>query len=194
MQKYLKLCASFIALAAGNAEAATYVGNRSIGNGSATLSITTDGTLGVLSAANITGWTIGLNEGGQMFTLQGPTSGGNSQLLISGSALTASATNLSFNFSAGSGFALFQNPGIGSGRNYYCPQINSCFDFGGPGEGLKTNTSSSLPQRNSLTGNVILASAAVAAVPEPATWGLMIFGFGIVGASMRSRKVNVRFA
>jgi hypothetical protein len=192
MQKYLKLCASFIALAAGNAEAATYVGNRSIGNGSATLSITTDGTLGVLSAANITGWTIGLNEGGQMFTLQGPTSGGNSQLLLSGSALTASATNLSFNFSAGSGFALFQNPGIGSGINYYCPQINGCFDFGGAGEGVQT-TGGAI-ERNSLTGNVVLASLSAGAVPEPASWAMMIIGFAAVGASMRSRKVTVSYA
>ena len=32
------------------------------------------------------------------------------------------------------------------------------------------------------------------AVPEPATWAMMIAGFGIVGASMRRRKVAVRFA
>ncbi|TRW17609.1 PEPxxWA-CTERM sorting domain-containing protein [Glacieibacterium frigidum] len=29
---------------------------------------------------------------------------------------------------------------------------------------------------------------AVAAVPEPATWGLMIVGFGLVGAGMRKRR------
>jgi len=33
---------------------------------------------------------------------------------------------------------------------------------------------------------------AAAAVPEPATWGLMLLGFGLVGAGMRSRRV--RFA
>lgn len=34
------------------------------------------------------------------------------------------------------------------------------------------------------------------AVPEPATWGLMILGFGAVGAAMRRRKtsVSVRYA
>jgi hypothetical protein len=32
------------------------------------------------------------------------------------------------------------------------------------------------------------------AVPEPATWAMMIGGFGLVGASMRRRKVSVRFA
>lgn len=36
--------------------------------------------------------------------------------------------------------------------------------------------------------------ANVAAVPEPATWAMMIMGFGLIGASMRRRKVSVRFA
>lgn len=32
------------------------------------------------------------------------------------------------------------------------------------------------------------------AVPEPATWALMILGFGAVGYAMRRRKAVVRFA
>ncbi|MGF7171640.1 hypothetical protein FHS91_003340 [Sphingobium xanthum] len=32
------------------------------------------------------------------------------------------------------------------------------------------------------------------AVPEPATWGMMIGGFALAGAAMRRRKVAVRFA
>lgn len=39
--------------------------------------------------------------------------------------------------------------------------------------------------------------AVTAAVPEPAAWGMMILGFGLVGGVMRRRssaKVNVRFA
>ena len=35
---------------------------------------------------------------------------------------------------------------------------------------------------------------AVAAVPEPATWGMMILGFGLAGATMRRRRTAVRFA
>ena len=31
-------------------------------------------------------------------------------------------------------------------------------------------------------------------VPEPATWAMMLGGFGIVGAAMRRRKVLVAFA
>jgi len=38
------------------------------------------------------------------------------------------------------------------------------------------------------------ASLANAAVPEPATWGLMLTGFGMVGAGLRSRRRTVTYA
>ncbi|MBB6503363.1 hypothetical protein F4693_000312 [Sphingomonas endophytica] len=38
-----------------------------------------------------------------------------------------------------------------------------------------------------------LFGIAVAPVPEPATWAMMILGFGVVGYSMRRRKTGVRF-
>jgi hypothetical protein len=39
-----------------------------------------------------------------------------------------------------------------------------------------------------------ITAAAPAAVPEPATWAMMVGGFGLVGAALRRRKVSVRFA
>ena len=39
-----------------------------------------------------------------------------------------------------------------------------------------------------------LPSAETPAVPEPATWAMMIAGFGIVGASLRRRRTTVTFA
>jgi len=38
------------------------------------------------------------------------------------------------------------------------------------------------------------ASAATGAVPEPASWAMMLGGFGLVGGAMRRRKAAVRFA
>jgi hypothetical protein len=38
------------------------------------------------------------------------------------------------------------------------------------------------------------AARATAAVPEPATWAMMIMGFGLVGANLRRRTKNVHFA
>ncbi len=45
-------------------------------------------------------------------------------------------------------------------------------------------------------GRYQLTIANAAAVPEPATWGLMVLGFGMIGAAARSRKVktSVKFA
>ncbi len=42
----------------------------------------------------------------------------------------------------------------------------------------------------SFSGNINFAAAG--AIPEPATWAMMLFGFGAVGYSMRRRKVEYR--
>ena len=49
---------------------------------------------------------------------------------------------------------------------------------------------------NTALDDVVVSAAAVSgAVPEPATWGLMLVGFGAVGYAMRrNRKVSVNFA
>ena len=45
----------------------------------------------------------------------------------------------------------------------------------------------------STANNLTLGTAAVAAVPEPASWAMMIGGFGIVGGSLRrKRKITTR--
>ncbi|MEG3126018.1 FxDxF family PEP-CTERM protein [Sphingomonas sp. GB1N7] len=66
--------------------------------------------------------------------------------------------------------------------------LNTLFVSGTVGAAGGTN-----PADASFSGNL---SFAAAAVPEPATWGLMIVGFGMIGAASRNRKVktNVKFA
>ncbi|MEG3122440.1 PEPxxWA-CTERM sorting domain-containing protein [Sphingomonas sp. GB1N7] len=46
------------------------------------------------------------------------------------------------------------------------------------------------------TGASLTVAAAGGAVPEPATWGMMILGFGMIGAAARKRsvKTTVKFA
>jgi hypothetical protein len=71
--------------------------NLAVAIGSATGNITTDGVIGVLSTADITGWNLTLNDGTRTHLLQGPSL--NSVVAVRGSHLTASATGLFFNFS-----------------------------------------------------------------------------------------------
>lgn len=42
--------------------------------------------------------------------------------------------------------------------------------------------------------NFSISQAAVAPVPEPATWAMLIAGFGLAGSAVRRRKLSVRFA
>ena len=44
------------------------------------------------------------------------------------------------------------------------------------------------------TGQSITAALPSSAVPEPATWGMFIVGFGFIGAAARRRKATVTFA
>ena len=45
-----------------------------------------------------------------------------------------------------------------------------------------------------VANTAITASVAAGAVPEPATWAMMIGGFGLAGAAMRRRAAKVSFA
>jgi hypothetical protein len=46
----------------------------------------------------------------------------------------------------------------------------------------------------STAADFAIDKVSMTAVPEPATWAMMLLGFGIVGSSARRRKVNVAFA
>ncbi|MEO9468742.1 MAG: PEPxxWA-CTERM sorting domain-containing protein [Parasphingorhabdus sp.] len=46
---------------------------------------------------------------------------------------------------------------------------------------------------DSQAGRLTVTDLAAGGVPEPATWGMMIFGFGLIGGAMRrQRKANVK--
>src|SRR4051794_4898033 len=96
--KWFGFVACIALLNAEPARAATY--NMSITSGSAGVTgfIETDGTLGVLSAANITDWNLLLNNGVSSINI-GPLSDGNPHVIIYGPDLTATTNGLFFNFS-----------------------------------------------------------------------------------------------
>jgi hypothetical protein len=190
MKKLLNIAAVSAVLSlltASFAEAATYIANRTIGSGSANISITTDGTIGALSSGNILDWTVVLTQGGETFTLKGPASGANSSFLLTGAALQANAKALLFDFSK-SGLLLIQAPTVGSGQTFWCLQVSGCFEPASTGaEGLLAGRNYSNLTHQAYSGVQTIATLS-SAVPEPATWAMMIVGFGAVGSVVRTSR------
>jgi hypothetical protein len=89
--------------------------------------------------------------------------------------------------------------GIAGGQQY---NENYKLDLGAPGYGAPGGTNSAISayvDDNAIgaqyTNYVFRVDAIGGAVPEPATWGLMLAGFGIVGGAMRRRqRTSVSFA
>lgn len=64
--------------------------------------------------------------------------------------------------------------------------------FDAMGWDLTTNILDNLGYQK--TSGQILDDFLAVAVPEPSTWGMMILGFGVAGASMRRRRTGVQYA
>jgi hypothetical protein len=175
-------------LAAVPASAITYVGNRTVGTSNVSLSITTDGTLGVLSQANIVNWTVSVNDGVNAGTF---TPGAGNRFTMLGSGFTASATQFSFDFGATGSFMVFGNTENGPPGKYYCIDAGlSCLGagFGAGGEYADPFANSTDFYSRAGRGVEVLATVATTGVPEPASWAMLIAGFGLTGASARRRR------
>ncbi len=176
------LASAAVLVAGASAASITYNVNQTIGLGSVVGTIQTDGATGVLSASDITAYDLVLNGVGATFTL----TNGNSSAFSSGVDLTATPTNLDFNYSGvDDGYLLFQ-VSFGSGANYYCNATAADLCFQGktvtPGT-IFDGTSQTVPA----TGNQVIGTT----VPEPATWALMLIGAAGIGASLRGKKTRL---
>ena len=144
--------------------------------------ITTDGTIGTIQAGNILSWDIHLIDNVRPGDSSELTPG-NSQLFDSGNALTASATQLYFDYGNAAGQVVIQGTtyGIGSGHQYLClaGSTGGCF----AGESI-------VPFSYNQDGALVAGSgnAPLNGVPEPAAWTMMLTGFFAVGAGLRSRR------
>ena len=170
-----------LALVAAPASAIVY----NVNVGDATLGavgfIQTDGVIGAVGAGNIVDWEFALSDNGSSFFLDGTT---NSQLLYTG-GMTATATGLFFDFS-GTGLALLQNPFTGSGINFIRFTGNAV--CGGSTNRISI-TVGTFRDGISQSGVVQIGTAGGGGViPEPATWAMLIAGFGLVGSALRRRR------
>jgi hypothetical protein len=146
--------------------------------------ITTDGTIGVLQSNNILGWNLQLIDNLRPTYSSNLTPANSGIWFDTGNGLTASATGLSFDFSDADAVFIIQGTthGFSSGYQYFCLQATT-----GPciaGETI-------VPYyygldgvlATGLTGPVPLSPA----VPEPATWAMMLLGFAGVGMAAHRR-------
>ena len=163
-------------------------GNRA---GSVTGFIETDGTTGLLGPAQIRDWSLALNDGFSTFTDLGPHSGNNSALLVVGTAFTATASGLFFNFSATDiSLVDFQSPQFGSGIDFFC------FSGANGGARCSSHLSSlelralgpiqSLPER----GVVEVAAAVPGPIAGAGLPGLILAGGGLLGWWRRKREAE----
>ena len=193
MKAFIKTLTMATALAfASTASAAiVYNVNQTVQAGGVVGTITTDGTLGSIGSGNITAWNLNLSGGAATFNLNNGNSG---VFLTVPSHVTATAQNLFFDYGTpDNGYLLFQ-VSFGSGAQYWCNAAgigtSTCF------QGATVTPQSIFDpsvQVEARTGVQIIATAG--AVPEPAAWGLMLAGFGLVGTAIRRRaKVRVTYA
>ena len=189
----MKLLASLLAttLAAGTATAAniTYAVNDYVSTyGHVTGTVVTDGTTGVLGTANFLNWTLNVQGDGASDVL----TKANSNVFVVGASTSATATSILFDFdNASPSYLLFQKA-FSSGTSYICAAstpypTTPCYQ-GASVVPQSYNDPSS--QYSTPSGNLVIA----AAVPEPASWALMLGGFGLMGGALRRRRVTARIA
>ena len=92
---------------------------------------------------------------------------------LNGTGNLLATLSLANNFQSGCGYCKWDNIGVSFGG------IAKSIDFGGGANFVAYD-------------DVTFGSATAGGVPEPATWAMMLLGFGVIGGAMRHRRRTVR--
>jgi hypothetical protein len=161
----------------------------SCGTGSIIGTITTDGTIGTLATSDITDWNLTVSYDGSSFTLTGPNyPTGNSTVYVVGSDLTATATQLLFNFGgADGGYLFFQSPTEGVNAPYACfisDNSTNCFDANAIVGDPTSGTNGSSNPYEVVKGDIAIGTA----TPEPSSFSMAMLAIGLFGLIAMSRR------
>ena len=176
------------------ASATTYFVDDATVGGTVIGTITTDGHVGVLGAADITGWSLRITDTAQ--SLSTVLNSNNSSIAYSqfGSALSATPSSLTFNYSGTAALTTILNFHENTGGGDYVEWASYNGIPGYPIGGylfIGLSTSDSSFQSASLIryGSETLATRGPLAVtPLPATWTMMLVGLAGFGVFAYRRK------
>lgn len=190
MRFRITVTALVLSLLPMSAHASSFVYNLDVAlsGGTVTGTITTDANSGVIATTDIVDYSLMLNDGAHTLSLLGPLSGNNSQVLIGGSAVTATAAALSYDFAANPAYFVIQSPRVGALTNFFClnDPVASC-SIGGNSNVAAKIGADPIFQGAPIDGVGVFATAAgPSPIPEPSTMALVGTGvLGLVGAVRR---------